>query len=204
MTAPRSTEPSAARKLCECVHLVALAVWFGAVAMAAVVAARVFPVMRELDPTLGAYPDYAGDHALLAGGRVAGGIFLIADVVQFACGFVVLATTIALVGWLGWQLRRWSTGLRMFAIGAALLAVSYHLMVLAPRMQQNLSAYWDLAKAGETERAGEYRDAFLAEHPTASRTLGAIGVSVFLALSFGIWSAQGASRPEPSPGELPS
>ena len=59
----------------EVVHIVALSAWFGAVGMSGVVAAVVFPAMGKMQPTLGAYPGYEGDHALLAGGLIAGKVF---------------------------------------------------------------------------------------------------------------------------------
>ncbi len=175
-------------------HLLAIAVWFGAVAMSAVVAAVVFPLMRELDPTLGAYPEFAGDHAVLAGGHVGARVFLIADVVQFVCGLAVLATTIVLVGFLRLPIRRWSTAGRLVAVGGAVLISSYHVMVLAPRMDDNLKAYWVFAEQGATEQAEAARARFSADHPTASRTLSGTAALLLVAFVSGAWSAQGRER----------
>lgn len=181
---------SVGSRACEVVHLLALAVWFGAVTMAAVVAAIVFPLMRRLEPTLGRYPLFEGDHAVLAGGHVGNSVFLVADIVQFACAGVVLATTIGLVGFLGWPMRRIVTGVRLLAIGGALLVVSYHLMVLAPRMNENLREYWALAEAGKTQEAETARAAFSADHPKARNTMGGTAALVLVAFIAGAWGVQ--------------
>ncbi|MEQ8769880.1 MAG: hypothetical protein RIB60_05160 [Phycisphaerales bacterium] len=184
----------ALRRTAETTHLLAIAVWFGAVAMSAVVAAVVFPLMRDLDPTLGAYPAFEGDHAVLAGGHVGARVFLIADIVQFVCGLIVLATTIALVGFLKLPTRRWSSAIRITAVGGAVLVASYHVMVLAPRMDDNLKSYWTLAEHGETEQAEAARARFSADHPTASRTLSGTAALLLVAFVSGAWSAQGRER----------
>lgn len=193
-----STKPpgssSTAARVCETVHLLALAVWFGAIAMSAVVAAVVFPLMRDLDPTLGAYPAYTGDHAVLAGGHVGNRVFMIADIVQFACAMAVLGTTIALIGFLGWSTRRIATAVRLIAVGGAVLVVSYHLMVLAPRMSQNLAEHWAHAQAGRTAEAEAARGAFNTDHPKARNTLAGTGGFVLIAFVAGAWAVQPRRR----------
>lgn len=178
----------------ECAHLVALALWLGVVVMSGVVAAVVFPLMKELDPTLAAYPLYTGEHAPLAAGRIAARVFLISDMAQYSAGAVVLVTTIGLIGWLGWNPRHLPTAVRALAVGAALLLVSYRVMVLAPRMDTTLRAYWDAAAAGRTEAAEASRAAFSADHPTASRVVSATAVAVLVALVAGAWGVQGPAR----------
>lgn len=190
----RDPPTSAAARACECVHLLALAVWFGAVSMSAVVAAIVFPLMRKLDPTLGMYPDFKGDHAMLAGGHVGNSVFLVADMVQFACAVVVLATAIMLIAALGWPMKRIATGVRLCAIGGALLIASYHLLVLAPRMSENLHHYWQLAAAGQTDAAEAARGAFSADHPKARNTLTGTAACVLVAFLAGAWAMQPRPR----------
>lgn len=183
-------------KLGESAHLLALAVWFGAVAMSAVVAATVFPTMRTLDPTLGAYPDFTGDHANLAAGHVAARVFLIADAVQLGAGTLALGTMVVLI-LVGLPIRRWSTGIRLSMLGAALAGTSFHLLILGPGMQHNLDGYWRSAAAGDSARAESYRQAFADEHPTASRSLAFIGGTVLATFAASSWSAQ-RRRSEPS------
>jgi len=204
---PDKTPPtSVAARVCECVHLLGLAVWFGAVSMSAVVAAVVFPLMRRLDPTLGKYPLYTGDHAMLAGGHVGNSVFFVADIVQFACAGLVLLTTILLVGFLGWPMKRVATAVRLLAIGGALMVVSYHLMVLAPRMSENLHEYWALAEAGQTEQAEAARARFSADHPKARNTLTGTAGFVLVAFLAGVWVVQprgGGEKRTPSGLEKP-
>ncbi len=185
------------RRVVETSHLLAVALWLGAVTMSGVVAAVVFPLMRDLDPTLGAYPAFEGDHAILAGGHVGARVFLIADVVQFICGLVVLATTIALVGFLKLPLKRWSSAIRLIAVGGAIMVASYHVMVLAPRMDDALKSYWSLAEQGRTDDAEAKRAEFSADHPTASRTLSGTAALLLVAFAAGAWSAQGRERETP-------
>ena len=67
--------------------VVSSGVVFGVLAMTAVVAAVVFPKMRELDPTLPGYPAYDGAHWSLAAGIVAERVFDI--------GFVIAGVAVA-------------------------------------------------------------------------------------------------------------
>ena len=170
---PDPTPSSTKHTLCrvaQSVHLAALGVWCGAVATSGIAAAIIFPTFRELDPTLGQYPDYAGDHALLGAGRVAGSIFFAVDLVQFVCGMLVLMTLITML-LTGYALRTLLRVVRSVLTLATLGLLSYHLVILMPEMSQHLSAYWSNATQGNTEHADVARDAFLAMHSTASNVL---------------------------------
>ncbi|MGQ0628913.1 MAG: hypothetical protein ACT4PL_12535 [Phycisphaerales bacterium] len=64
-------------------HTFALGLWFGSLIMSGVAAAVLFPTLKRLDPTLGAYPKYTGSHWLLAAGHVAEIVFYISDIISF-------------------------------------------------------------------------------------------------------------------------
>lgn len=157
-------------RLAQSVHLAALGVWCGVVAGAGIAAAIIFPTVRDMDPTLGAYPDYTGDHASLAAGRLAGRIFLVSDTVQFVCGFLVLASLIAML-LTGYALRTPLRVVRSVLTLATLGLLSYHLTLLMPEMAGHLSAYWDAAAQGRTDTAEEARRAFMSMHGHAAGVL---------------------------------
>lgn len=184
------TAPPLLTRLAETVHLLSLSGWLGAVVMSGVVAAVIFPLMRTLDPTLGAYPSFTGDHSNLAAGRVAARVFLISDAAQFALATLALVSLAVLIVRGAITNRRWGHGLRILALSVAITTLSYHLMILGPRMDSNLHAYWASAQAGNNEAAETARLAFNDDHPKASRSLGILAVSVGLCLVSGLWSAQ--------------
>ncbi len=174
----------------ETVHLTALGVWAGALFGAGVAAAVAFPTMKGLDPTLGAYPDYTGEHWVLAAGRVAARVFLIADITQFVCAFLAVGGFV-LAAVAGDRVRSWLKFFRAGALGVAFLLVSYHLLIQGPRMDRDLRAYWDAAASGDNATARVHQDAFAARHGGASRIMGATFVATMLTLGLGAWSLAG-------------
>lgn len=78
---------------------------------------------------------------------------------------------------------------RAAILGAALCVLSYHLLVLTPRMQVNLRAYWKHAEAGETALAETFRSAFSADHPTAQMVMVALALLTLAALFLGACSS---------------
>jgi len=166
-------------RIAQIVHLLALSVWLGAVGMSGVVAAIVFPLMRELEPTLGAYPNYEGDHALLAAGRVASKVFFAVDTIQFVCGTIALATIVLLVV-CGYSLNTLARVLRVIVLCMTLAVLSYHLLLFMPGLMQMLQGYWDNAAMGNTDVADRFKDEFLAQHSKASNILGALALMVMV------------------------
>jgi hypothetical protein len=150
--------------------------------------------MKSLEPTLAAYPDYTGEHWMLAAGRVAARVFLITDTAQFVCallavGGFVLATVA------GPRTRSWLSFFRAAALGVAFLLVAWHLLVQAPRMDRDLRAYWDAAGAGDDATALVHQEAFAAQHDGASRVMGGTFAATLLTLGLGAWSLAGR-RPD--------
>ncbi len=195
MASPESLSSPVKAKLYrigETVHLTSLGMWTGALFGAGVAAAVAFPTMKSLDPTLGAYPDYSGEHWMLGAGRVAARVFLIADITQFACallavgGFVLAVVT-------GDRARSWLKFFRAGALGVAFLLVSYHLLIQGPRMDRDLRAYWDAAASGDNATAKVHQDAFAAQHGGASRIMTATFAATLLTLGLGAWSLTGTT-----------
>lgn len=190
-------------RIAQIAHLLALSVWLGAVAMSGVVAAIVFPLMRELEPTLGAYPNYEGDHALLAAGRVASKVFFTVDVIQFVCATIALATIVVLVV-CGYSLNTLARVLRVIVLCMTLALLSYHLLLFMPGLMQMLQGYWDNAAMGNTQVADRFKDEFLAQHSKASNILGALALMVMVNIVIAGITLTGRAKgesPDPSPAK---
>jgi hypothetical protein len=189
------TKPTVLRSA-QTLHLLALAIWMGSVAMSGLFAAIIFPTMRTLDPTLAQYPLYTGDHSMLAAGRIASKVFLSVDTIQFVCsaiamgGFIVMLLT-------GYSLNTLSRVARSFLISCALAMLSYHLLILMPGMYEDLRAYWEAAALGNTALADTHKDAFAAMHSSSSRSIGLTTLFVLLAFVFGVWTAENPPATEP-------
>jgi hypothetical protein len=180
------------RKVGETIHLSLLGAWLGAIVMMAAGAAIVFPTMRTLDPTLGVFAGYDGDHAMLGAGRIAAGMFAFFDLVQFVCAFGSFAT-------LGLGLAMWirpsvSGAIRVIAMSLAMALVCYWMFIMWPRMVGHLDVYWSAAGAGDDEAAETARRAFQAMHPTSTRVMAGLALLVLASLLSGCWSALGGAR----------
>ena len=175
------------RRIGETIHLTALGVWLGALIMTGAAAAITFPMMRDLDPALGAYPDYTGEHWSLGAGVIADRIFLVCDIVQFVCAFLAFAT----LGWglLAWIKRSIAGVVRTIAVGLAMAMVSYWLFIFTMQLDVHLDAYWAAAAAGDNEGAATAKSAFDAMHPLATKLMGAQAALVLVALVSGCVSA---------------
>lgn len=175
----------------ETVHLASLGIWTGALVGAGIAAAVTFPTVRDVDPNLPAYAEYAGPHWMLAAGKVASKVFLLTDFVQFGCAFLAIAGfALAMVS--GKPPRSWLLFARALFMGLAFLAVAYHLLILMPGMQHDLRQYWDAALQGDTETAERFRQAFADRHPAASRSIGMTAIATLLTLATGLWHVSGS------------
>ncbi|MEM1185110.1 MAG: DUF4149 domain-containing protein [Planctomycetota bacterium] len=181
--------PPLTRRIFETVHLTSLGLWLGAVLATGLFAAVVFGASRHLDPTVPAFAAYEGNHADLVAGFIQNQVFMAVDAVQFVAAFLTLASLIGLLTFGKLPLNRWSSGLRVLGVAVAMGLVSYYLMVLTPRMTENVRIYWAAAEAGEAERASEYKAKFDEDHPAASNTLKGVAGSLALAMVTGAFSA---------------
>lgn len=180
-------------RIAQILHLVALSVWLGSVAMSGVVAAIVFPLMRKLDPVLASYPEYEGDHAMLAGGRIASSVFLAVDTIQFICATIALCTlAVTIVS--GYSINTIARLLRIMVLCATLALLSYHMFLFMPQQMLSLRGYWDFAAAGDTAQADMFKDRFLDSHGAASRLLGTLTIAVLVNLVLAGWTLTAAPK----------
>jgi len=192
------------RKLCEGAHAVTLAVWLGALVMAAIVVAGVFPMMRELAPTVGTYAAYPSEHhPVIVAGHVGEYVFTALAAVQFT-GVLISALTLIAAGWtLGMPVRRVSTMLRACGIGLAAMCVSAQLFWLDPRMNAELRAFWSAAEQGQVDQAERHRAAFQRMHPLASNLLAGSAIGVVLAIGAQVFSLGADARSSRAGGDQP-
>ncbi len=170
------------RPLFETVHLAALGVWVGALGMTAATAAVLFPEMRDLDPSLGAFSAYPGDHWVLAAGRVMARVFSVLDSVQIGCAALAALTAFAL--FVSRADRRW---LRLVLTLAPTAVLVWYVLMVALPMHADMTGYWDAARAGDLESASAYRSAFDARHPVASQAMGLTLALALVALLVNGW-----------------
>lgn len=183
------------RPLFETVHLAALGVWVGALGMTAATAAVLFPEMRDLDPSLGAFGAYPGEHWVLAAGRVMARVFSVLDSVQIGCAALAALTAFAL--FVSRANRRW---LRLVLTLAPTAVLVWYLLMVALPMHADLTGYWDAARGGELELASGFRAAFDARHPVASRAMGLTLALALVALVVNGWrSAASGPTKKPAP-----
>jgi hypothetical protein len=196
------------RATAETIHLTALGLWLGALVMAGAAAAIIFPTMKALKPQLPDYSGYTGDHWMIAAGQPAAKIFLAADIVQFVCATLAIITAGVLLFVSHISLRRPSALVRVLALVAAIGLLGFHSIYLAPRMQLNMRGHWEAAIQGNNTEAAKFKDVFAADHPLASRLMGATAIAVLISLAAGAWSAttsgvappaERAPRPSASP-----
>lgn len=183
-----------ARAFLETVHLSAMGVWVGTLGMAGASAAIIFPTMRALDPTLGAYPLYTEPHWRLAAGHIAAKLFFASDLVQLVCaplaGLALVLMVLRKI--VPWPSRMMAA--RLLVLTMLMAVLSYRFFVLAPRMDRDLALYRGAAAAGEMEPAAQHLAAFNADHPMASRIMTTTFGLAFVGLIVGAWSASSRER----------
>ena len=199
-SSPPPNGPRPARALLESVHAVAAGLWLGALVMAGATAGVLFTHMRTLAPEFAVFEHFTGEQSTIGAGFLQNRVFLALDFIQYGSATLVLISTIGLIVICRFPIRRVSSVVRLLALGAAMILVSYHLFVLTPRMQENAQIYWAAAEAGENEAARSAFDAFDADHPRARQVLMSLVISVLVLLASGAWSAASVSteRPDPS------
>ncbi len=156
----------------------------------AVSAAIMFPTMRELDPRLPDFAGFGGEHWKLAAGRAQSNIFIWADFIQLgAAALAFLTLGLRLIGaGVARAPRRAATAIRTLGVGAGVVLVACNLMILSPRMNPHLRAYWQLAREGQTVEANAEATEFSSYHPAATTVHGGTAVAVLVALVSGAWS----------------
>lgn len=177
------------RTICEIIHLGALGLALGAMVITGAAAAIAFPVMKALDPHLPAFAAYGEPHWPVAAGSVMNRLFGVTDAVLLGAAIVAALTLGA--SRLIFRARFASIAgvLRLIALAALLGSVGLTRLDLRPRMQSNLTAYWEAARAGDAEAAARHKAAFDADHPRASFLLVTQLVLAAWAFGAGAWHA---------------
>lgn len=176
------------RTVTECIHLLALGIWLGGLGVAGASAGQFFVIMRGLDPALPAYAGYRGAHWSIAAGHMVQPLFLVVDIVQFACVLIAGATFVVAAMAMGLSLRRVSTFARALLILSLLTVLSYRFFVIAPGAMQSLAAYWQAAAAGQTDAALIHKGIFDAAHAVDRRLTMATLLLVVCAIATALWS----------------
>jgi len=190
------------------IYFVFLSLWFGAIVMTAAGAAFTFRILEGLDPRLPDYAAFDGPHWSLAAGRVANGFFTVLDTIRLAGIVVAVVVTGLHLTVFGMRYLRFANLVRTAGVLALTLSVAYGVLVLGPRMHENLVAYWDAAAAGgdwQTPKAAFDRD-----HPLSTRLLALEGIvllGVIIASSVALTTRDDdpdPDRPRDSPLEPPA
>jgi hypothetical protein len=191
------------KAFCHTVHVVALGLWMGTIVMAGATAAVLFPTMKGLDPRLPAFASFEGEHWRLAAGRIGQQVFLISDLIQFACAVLAIGTFLVLVFFHGLMRRRGQAMLRGLLLAVALAGIAGELLILAPSMNSALKAYWAAAQSGDAAAAAVHQKAFAELHPMATNVLVITLLAVAGALIAAAWTSGSGSAPAVLRGEPP-
>jgi hypothetical protein len=178
--------------IAELVYAAVLGIWLGTIVVSGVAAAVIFPAMRALDPRVPAFSRYDGPHWRIVGGDAANKVFWISDIVQVCCAIVaVIAFAVILNRITPWRLMAF---LRLMSLAALLAVLAYRLGFLGPRMNAELLAYWEAARAGDSSGAQVHREAFDRRHPVASGLIGAGAALALVSIGLGALSKLGEER----------
>ncbi len=200
---------NAARSITNLVFWLALCLWVAAPVTAGIAAMNTFTTLPDMPLVLEEYADFpVSEHGTIAAGMVMERNFFVVDLVQFVCvPLTVIALGLQLVVF-GMPLRRPVHLLRAVLIVVAAAIFGFYAFRIAPRMNHELRAYWDDARAGNVQEALAHQQAFQIDHPRADAILklnlllllGAVGTS---AIAFTSQPAP-ASSTELEPPQLAS
>jgi hypothetical protein len=194
------------RPLAETIHLAALGLWLGAIVMAGVAAAIIFPTIKSLDPHIPSYTSFTGDHWMVVAGHAANGVFVAADIIQFICASLCILTMALLLFRARLPIDRPSAYLRVAGLAIAICVFAFYAIYLRTRMDLNIRGFWEAAQAGRNEDAARFQKVFDADHPLASTLMGTIAVTTLVTLLSAAWNAAtaGVAPPPPRPKLNPS
>lgn len=192
-----------ASRLINILFWLGLTVWIGALMSAAIAAMNTFPVLKELsDLRLSGFESYepppgeAGNvHGVIAAGMVMQGVFANINAIQFVAAPLVLLTLIAQQLMCAGDRRRPTNLIRSLCIVVATTTFFWHGLVQSPRMNRELEAYRDAARAGDSNAARAHQTAFDDDHPLANALL---STDLFLLLIAAAASAALTARREPT------
>jgi len=163
----------------DALHTLGLTVWAAALISAAVAALNVFPVLRNMPITMGAYPGVpATEHWRFAAGEIMEGVFFTADLMQFVAVPMVIITLFMQMS-RARAAHRIRGRIRAGALIIAAMLFTLHATTIAPPMNRLLRAQWAAAAQGDTARIEAYRRDF---HRLHVRADGILRVNLVLVL----------------------
>jgi len=185
------------RAILETLHITCLALWLGVIVMTGLFAAILFPMMKQLDPTLPGFASFPHDHWKIAAGHVANRVFTIGTWIQFSLWFICGATWVAIA----WdqsvrKLRITRSGALMFT--GLILTITTNLVILP--LNGHLKSYWTAAAKGDTTTALAEQAEFDRLHHLASPAFLAVAACILLCLGI---AAISMSRPRSLPPAKP-
>ncbi len=151
-------------------HVAALGICLGTLASVGIAAAIAFPMMKSLHPSLPDYAAYSGEHWRIAAGSIMDRVFHAAEIVQIACLLLAAITLASEIAERGFRTRRMLI-VRSALVIAAFGVLGAKLAILNPRMDRELTAFRDAAKAADANAAEQHQAAFDRDHPRASAAL---------------------------------
>ncbi len=188
------------RVICESLHLAFLGVWAGALVTVGYIAARAFPITKDLDPHVEAFAAYDGPHWQIVAGKIMNQAFLFVDWLGVVAGAVAVLTLTALIATGAASLRRVATAARALSLAALAIVTVYTVVSYRPEMQRELHAFWDAAEAGALETARRHKEAFDEMHQPASAMLGVQLLLVLSAMGAGVLGAIAPRRRDDAGG----
>ncbi len=175
-----------ARSLTNLVFWLALCLWLAAPVTAGIAAMNTFGTLPDMPLQLDEYAGFpASEHGRLAAGMVMERNFFVVDLVQFVCAPLTVIALLLQITVFGMSMRRPANFIRAGFIVVAAAMFGLYAIRLAPRMNHELRAYWDDARAGNIDEALVHQQAFQIDHPRADAILklnlllllGAVGAS---------------------------
>jgi hypothetical protein len=172
----------------EATHICALSVWLTSLVVGAVTAILGFRVMRHSDPALPEFASYDGEHWRLLAGLMADRVFGVVDGVGVLCALVA-GLTLALAAARGLRARRIWVMVRVISVLLGALLVSVNVFVLRPLLGQEVRAYRDAARVGDTALALEHRERYDARHAIARGVQTSLAGIVLVGLLGAMWQS---------------
>lgn len=184
--------------------------------MAGATAAVAFPTLKHFNTQFGSTDEThyrvlvtdlpAGtepDQFRFVAGAVAQPVFLISDIVAFACAVVAAGTLMGLIVSRAVPRRRPATLVRSIALAIAVACLASSLIVVTPQIVQASRLHLAAAKAGDLAAAAKHKQAVDELHPLSGNLLAGELVGALVALLAGCWSLAQPADAAPEPRKNP-
>ena len=177
----------------------AIAIWLSSVVASGFAAAVTFPAMKKLNVRIPAYESFDAEHWKIAGGKIGWAVFTASDFVQTAMALIAAACLLLV------RPRecspRWAAIARLFLVAAAITMFLWYAATIRFPMEHALDSFWTSLDAGNHDQARKFQSDFDALHPSSSRPLSAIAITILLALLSSLITAPKINSPAAAPSE---